>query len=140
MWPGIRCNAGSVVDIDLGGHGLNERITPPIGALSKLKLLDLSNNQFIGPIPSSVSNLTNLSSLFLSMASNLLEGPIPREIESLNVLEYLNLSGNKLSRPIPTHIGNLPNLRYLILAKNNLSGDIPSQINSQSIELSHNLL
>ncbi|MBA0877186.1 hypothetical protein Goshw_022223, partial [Gossypium schwendimanii] len=32
--------------------------------------------------------------------------PIPRAIESLNVLEYLNLSANKLSGPIPTQIGN----------------------------------
>ncbi|MFQ6630679.1 hypothetical protein Gotur_008981 [Gossypium turneri] len=97
------------------------------------------------------------------MASNLLEGPIPQEIRSLNTLIYLNLSANKLSGPIPTQIGNLSNLRYLILAKNNLSGriplqigglslsqldlshniisgDIPSQLNSQNIELSHNLL
>ncbi|PPD88971.1 hypothetical protein GOBAR_DD14107 [Gossypium barbadense] len=37
MWPGIRCNAGSVIEIDLSGHGLNGGITPQIGALSKLK-------------------------------------------------------------------------------------------------------
>ncbi|PPR85672.1 hypothetical protein GOBAR_AA35024 [Gossypium barbadense] len=44
MWPGIRCNAGSVVDIDLSGHGLNGSITPQIGALSKLRYLNLSWN------------------------------------------------------------------------------------------------
>ncbi|MFQ6660666.1 hypothetical protein Gotur_029088 [Gossypium turneri] len=161
MWPGIQCNAGSVVVINLSGHGLSGGITPQIGSLSNIRYLDLSNNSLVGPIPSSVSNLTNL--WYLSMASNLLEGPIPREIESLNALEYLNLSANKLSGPIPTQIGNLSNLRYLILAKNNLSGriplqigglslyqlelshdiitgDIPSQLNSQRIDLSHNLL
>ncbi|MBA0634947.1 hypothetical protein Godav_025680, partial [Gossypium davidsonii] len=102
MWPGIQCNAGSVVVINLSGHGLNGGITPQIGSLSNIRYLDLSNNSLVGPIPSSVSNLTNL--WYLSMASNLLEGPIPREIESLNALEYLDLSYNKLSGPIPTQI------------------------------------
>ncbi|MFQ6630678.1 hypothetical protein Gotur_008981 [Gossypium turneri] len=138
MWPGIRCNAGSVVNIDLSGHGLKGGITPLIGSLSNIRYLDLSKNSLVGPIPSSVSNLTNL--WYLSMASNLLKGPIPREIESLKALEWLDLSTNKLSGPIPTQIGKLSNLRYLILANNKLSGEIPSQLNSQNIELSHNLL
>ncbi|KAG4128402.1 hypothetical protein ERO13_D09G018850v2 [Gossypium hirsutum] len=48
-WPGVRCSsAGSVIEIDLSGHGLNGSITPQIGALSKLKCLNLSSNNLKG--------------------------------------------------------------------------------------------
>ncbi|XP_012483679.1 somatic embryogenesis receptor kinase 2-like isoform X2 [Gossypium raimondii] len=50
-WPGVRCSAtGSVIEIDLSGHGRNGSITPQIGALFKLKCLNLSSNNLRGPI------------------------------------------------------------------------------------------
>ncbi|MBA0799545.1 hypothetical protein Gohar_010057 [Gossypium harknessii] len=75
MWPGIRCNAGSIVEIDLSGHGLNGSITPQIGALSKLRYLDLPLNNLTGELPSSIGNLTQLT--VLSLSNNRLVGPIP---------------------------------------------------------------
>ncbi|KAB2064446.1 hypothetical protein ES319_A09G019700v1 [Gossypium barbadense] len=77
------------------------------------------------------------------MASNLLEGPIPHEIESLKALKCLDLSDNKLSGSIPTQIGNLSNLTYLILANNYLSVRIPLQIcylSLYQLDLSHNFI
>ncbi|XP_052477451.1 somatic embryogenesis receptor kinase 2-like isoform X1 [Gossypium raimondii] len=48
-WPGVRCSAtGSVIEIDLSGHGRNGSITPQIGALFKLKCLNLSSNNLRG--------------------------------------------------------------------------------------------
>ncbi|MBA0614586.1 hypothetical protein Godav_014863 [Gossypium davidsonii] len=63
------------------------------------------------------------------MASNLLEGPIPLDIESLNALQYLDLSDNKLSGRIPLQIGGL-SLYQLDLSHNILQGVKPSQFES----------
>ncbi|XP_040956094.1 LRR receptor-like serine/threonine-protein kinase FEI 1 [Gossypium hirsutum] len=60
------------------------------------------------------------------MASNLLEGPIPLDIESLNALQYLDLSDNKLSGRITLQIGGL-SLYQLDLSHNILQGVKPSQ-------------
>ncbi|KAK8278171.1 hypothetical protein V6Z11_D09G023900, partial [Gossypium hirsutum] len=128
----------NLVELDLSSNRLSGHIPSSLGQLTKLEYLYLSHNQISGVIPPNLGSLSNL--WCLSMASNLLEGPIPHEIESLKALEWLDLSDNKLSGSIPTQIGNLSNLTRLILANNNLSGDIPSQLNSQNIELSHNLL
>ncbi|MBA0799551.1 hypothetical protein Gohar_010062, partial [Gossypium harknessii] len=98
-WPGIRCNAGSVVEIDLGGHGLNGNITPQIGALSELQILNLSSNSLTGELPSSLGNLTQLA--------------------------VLDLSNNRLVGPIPSSVNNLTNLSSLFLQSNQLNGSIP---------------
>ncbi|KAB2011465.1 hypothetical protein ES319_D09G022900v1 [Gossypium barbadense] len=63
------------------------------------------------------------------MASNLLEGPIPLDIESLNALQYLDLSDNKLSGRITLQIGGL-SLYQLDLSHNILQGVKPSQFES----------
>ncbi|MBA0683334.1 hypothetical protein Goari_025001, partial [Gossypium aridum] len=64
--------------------------------------LDLSNNWLLGPIPSSISNLTNLASLFLQI--NKLNGSIPQEIWRLRNLIALDLSFNRLSGHIPSSL------------------------------------
>ncbi|KAG4182027.1 hypothetical protein ERO13_A09G018733v2, partial [Gossypium hirsutum] len=155
MWPGIRCNAGSVVDIDLSGHGLNGGITPQIGALSKLKLLNL-NCRLSGTIPPNIGelesmvnldlsnncNLTNLASLFLQ--SNQLDGSIPEDIGRLTNLVALNLSPSYLFGPIPSSVSNLTNLAPLSLQRNQLNGSIPEDIgrltNLVELDLSSNKL
>ncbi|TYH01020.1 hypothetical protein ES288_A09G023800v1 [Gossypium darwinii] len=124
MWPGIRCNAGSVVDIDLSGHGLNGGITPQIGALSKLKLLNLSLNSLTGELPSSLGNLTQLAVLDLSY--NYLHS-IPSEIQNMENLVSLNLSGNSIFF-MSSEIFNLKKLMTLHLRNCRLSGTIPPNI------------
>ncbi|XP_057755596.1 putative receptor like protein 25 [Arachis stenosperma] len=61
--------------------------------------LNLSHNNFIGPIPRSLENLINLESLDLS--SNMLDGEIPAELTNMNFLASLNLSNNHLEGSIP---------------------------------------
>uniref|UniRef100_A0A803LMH3 Uncharacterized protein n=1 Tax=Chenopodium quinoa TaxID=63459 RepID=A0A803LMH3_CHEQI len=68
--------------------------------MNGLVVLNLSHNSFLGHIPSSFGNLSQIESLDLS--SNALTGRIPTEFANLNFLSYLNLSFNKLSGKIPT--------------------------------------
>uniref|UniRef100_A0A803LMH5 Uncharacterized protein n=1 Tax=Chenopodium quinoa TaxID=63459 RepID=A0A803LMH5_CHEQI len=64
------------------------------------KVLNLSYNSFLGHIPSSFGNLSQIESLDLSC--NNLSGKIPSQLASLNFLGYLNLSFNRLLGKIPT--------------------------------------
>ncbi|TYH01018.1 hypothetical protein ES288_A09G023600v1 [Gossypium darwinii] len=159
MWPGIRCNAGSVIEIDLSGHGLNGGITPQIGALSKLKdgeswskvrLIDEFKVQM-----QQVFEMTDLGIMtyFLGMEVHqycYLRGPIPPNIGNLESMFDLDLSNNSLVEigrlrnlvafdlsynrligPIPSSVSNLTNLASLFLQSNQLNGSIPQEIGSQ---------
>ncbi|TYI08752.1 hypothetical protein ES332_A09G023000v1 [Gossypium tomentosum] len=165
MWPGIRCNAGSVVEIDLSGHGLNGSITPQIGELSKLKYLNLSWNKLLGELPYSIGNLTQLAVLdvsynyiqsipkaiqkmenlvSLNLSWNSLTGKLPSSIGNLTQLVDLDLSNNWLVGPIPSSVSNLTNLASLYLQSNKLNGSIPQEIwrlrNLVALDLSSNRL
>ncbi|KAK9224749.1 hypothetical protein WN943_009785 [Citrus x changshan-huyou] len=135
------------------------RIPSEIGALSRLKVLDLSYNrltgnltnlthldlslnQLSGRLPQEVGNLKNLVSLFLD--NNNLTGPIPSTLYHLNQLSTLYLAYNNLVGPLPKEVGNLKNLDSLLLNRNNLTGPIPSTIGFlnllDELRLSHNRL
>ncbi|KAK8335002.1 hypothetical protein V6Z11_A09G025700 [Gossypium hirsutum] len=89
-------------------------------------MLNLSKNQIIGPVPSTLGNLTNLDLLDLSF--NQITGAIPREIGNLKNLSELKLSKNKLNGSIPLSIFNLSRLSLFYLDSNLLEGYIPSSL------------
>ena len=70
-----------------------------------------------GPIPSELSNLANLTRLYLS--GNQLTGAIPTELGNLSSLTNLSLGTNQLTGAIPTELGNLSSLTNLSLAPTN---------------------
>ncbi|XP_016669922.2 MDIS1-interacting receptor like kinase 2-like [Gossypium hirsutum] len=84
------------------------------------------------------------------MASNLLEGPIPLDIESLNALQYLDLSDNKLSGRIPLQIDGLLHIApETITGNKDLCGSIqgflpcpssPTVNQERNSKVKHNLL
>ncbi|XP_058067733.1 putative leucine-rich repeat receptor-like serine/threonine-protein kinase At2g24130 [Magnolia sinica] len=117
-------------------------IPPSISHLSNLTLLNLSNNRLNGSIPSQIWLLTNLERLCLS--NNSLDGAIPSPPGVLTHLGLLDLSRNRLSGAIPSSLGSLNQLRKLILNENLLSGSIPTSLGSctslEILDLSHNRL
>lgn len=94
----------------------------------KLGQLDLSNNLFSGPLPSSLSNFSSLQTLLLS--GNKFSGPIPPMIGELLQVLKLDLSRNSFSGPVPPEIGNCFHLSFLDMSQNNLSGPIPSDMSN----------
>ncbi|KAL0454532.1 UNVERIFIED_CONTAM: putative leucine-rich repeat receptor-like protein kinase, partial [Sesamum latifolium] len=123
-WDGISCSNDRVISITLASINLSGHLSSDIEGLSALQTLDLSYNKgMIGPLPSSIGNLQNLSSLILVGCG--FSGPIPPSIGSLQQLVYLSLNLNKFVGEIPPSIGNLSNLFWLDLADNKLSGTIP---------------
>ncbi|CAN4092002.1 unnamed protein product [Withania somnifera] len=95
---------------------------------SQLQLLDLSENEFDGPIHSEIGKLSNLQSLHLG--SNHFTGEIPKEIRNLMELEQLSLGYNTFSGPLDMEIFNISGLGVIELAANDLSGTLPPNIGS----------
>ncbi|RCV37301.1 hypothetical protein SETIT_8G051700v2 [Setaria italica] len=138
----------------LGNNFFGGYIPHSLTNASNLHLLDMSNNNFTGVVPSSIGQLTTLSFRNLeknqlqarnrqgwefmnssanctrlhhiSLASNHLEGPVPKSLGSLsNQLQVLYLGKNKLSGGFPSGIENLPNLVALALHDNQFTGELP---------------
>ncbi|XP_021815711.1 receptor-like protein 2 [Prunus avium] len=86
--------------IDVSNNNMNGSIPTEIGQLMLLHTLNLSGNNFSGNIPTQISNQKNLEALDLSR--NALSGNIPSSLASLHFLHDLNVSYNDLRGPIPT--------------------------------------
>ncbi|XP_074319266.1 putative LRR receptor-like serine/threonine-protein kinase At1g53440 [Silene latifolia] len=115
-----------------------------------------------GPIPSSLSTLTNLQTLRISdlnaagltfpnltVMTNLKElvlrncsitGRVPDYIGNLVNMKLLDLSYNQLSGPVPDSIQNMKSLDFLFLTNNSFSGQLPNWIlnSKQKFDLSYN--
>ncbi|KAM1197419.1 hypothetical protein ACFX13_009130 [Malus domestica] len=123
-WPGIGCglNHSMVEKLDLSHQNLRGNVTL-VSELKALKRLDLSYNDFHGPIPSAFGNLSQLE--FLDLALNKFGGSIPPELGNLRNLRSLNLSNNFLVEEIPDEIQGLEKLEDFQISSNKLSGVIP---------------
>ncbi len=129
-WQGLVVTDGAVRALILPGSGLEGVLSPEIGRLAGLVVLDLSGNSLRGSIPPELDGLTGLESLFLH--NNQLSGPLPGELGSLTRLKVLELSENRLSGAIPRRIGQLTALEGLFLHGNRLSGSIPMELGNLS--------
>ncbi|XP_019172572.1 PREDICTED: probably inactive leucine-rich repeat receptor-like protein kinase At3g28040 [Ipomoea nil] len=100
----------------------------PIGAsfLHNLKELSLGSNHFSGEIPVDLGLCPHLSRLDLS--ENLFTGTIPESLQRLNSLWFLNLSNNLLDGDFPQWIGSLSSLEYIDLSGNSLKGSLPETL------------
>ncbi|XP_013696925.2 receptor like protein 27-like [Brassica napus] len=106
--------------------------------LSRLEVLSLSSNSFIGQVPSLFSKLTWLNQLDLS--HNQLTGSF-QLVQNLSKLSILDLSYNHFSGAIPSSLLALPFLTRLDLSENYLTGSIEVLNSSSSLRhlsLSHN--
>ncbi|KAJ7960888.1 Receptor-like protein [Quillaja saponaria] len=149
----------------------SNRFTGHISEISSYSLrnLDLSSNKLSGSIPKSISNLQNLTYLYLS--SNNLSGFVdlvrfPQNLLSLDLsgnslltfsldsnnqstlpfLEDLNLSSCNISNTFPKFLKHFLNLSRLDISNNNLHGKVPKWLDAvgkdslEYLNLSHNSL
>ncbi|KAK1291039.1 Receptor-like protein kinase HSL1 [Acorus calamus] len=126
---------------DAAKNGLTGPIPGPVWRMGSLKYLYLFENRFSGVIDGSVQ-LPNLTEIDLS--KNDFSGPIPPAFGRFRYLELIFMSNNRLSGRIPDGIGRLTLLRNIRLFNNNLSGPLPPDLGRysklQNIELSNNTL
>nr|GLL30752.1 receptor-like protein 12 [Ipomoea trifida] len=109
--------------LGLRGTNLNGSIPESLFTnLEKLEYLDLSDNEFFGPLSPNINNLSNLKDLILS--GNQFQGEIPYSIGQLKNLQVLDISYNLLNSAIPSSLSSLTKLSNLDLSSNFISGDI----------------
>ncbi|XP_022719707.1 probable leucine-rich repeat receptor-like protein kinase At1g35710 [Durio zibethinus] len=140
------------LEVDLS----HNRLVGEISYLFKSNVVDLSFNQFHGPLPQVFPNTKYLSlsensfsgslshflcnfsiesSFILEIKNNLLSGEIPDCWKYLTSIWVLNLGNNNLTGKIPRSLGSL-NLYALNLRNNNLSGEVPATLqNCTSLSL-----
>lgn len=134
-WQGVTCahpKPGetyiNVLELSLQAYDLNGAIPSSISNLSQLTILDLSVNNLKETIPSNVGSFGMLTELHLYY--NLLTGTIPQSLGSLTSLTELFLYGNLLTGKIPDNLGSLNTLLELFLYNNRLTGTIPESFGS----------
>lgn len=114
----------------ISDNNFSGSIPTTISNCSSLVQLQLDKNQISGLIPTEVGTLTKLT-LFFAW-SNQLEGSIPPGLADCTDLQALDLSRNALTGTIPSGLFMLRNLTKLLLISNSLSGSIPQEIGNCS--------
>ncbi|CAD6206412.1 unnamed protein product [Miscanthus lutarioriparius] len=75
MFPGVSCIQGNITGLTFTNKGLSGSISPAIGKISSLKVLNLANNSITGTVPEEVAALPLLTDVDLS--NNNLNGKLP---------------------------------------------------------------
>ncbi|CAL9096495.1 unnamed protein product [Musa acuminata var. zebrina] len=146
-WTGVTCASPplfpAVTALDLSDLGLVGPFPSPLCRLLDLSSLSLSLNSLNSSLSSS-SFLGCYSLTRLDLSQNFFTGPLPAFLPSLLPrLSYLDLSDNNFSGPIPSSFGQFASLRSLSLVGNLLSGPVPAFLSNLSslheLNLSYNL-
>ncbi|KAJ9187215.1 hypothetical protein P3X46_002700 [Hevea brasiliensis] len=131
-FTGVDCwhpNENKVLNLRLSDMGLRGRFPLGIENCTSLTGLDLSANEFEGPIPFDIpKRLPFVTSLDLS--SNSFSGEIPSSIANCSHLNILKLDHNRLTGHIPQEIGGLSRIKAFSVSDNLLSGPVPNFANT----------
>ncbi|XP_047953375.1 receptor kinase-like protein Xa21 [Salvia hispanica] len=107
-WNGVSCSKrhpSRVVSLSLQSQGLVGSLSPHIGNLSFLRIINLQNNTFSGPIPQEMGRLRRLQ--VIKFSNNSFGGGIPTNLSQCTNLYYLNLVDNQLTGVIVPEIASL---------------------------------
>ncbi|KAG6680796.1 hypothetical protein I3842_13G060900 [Carya illinoinensis] len=117
--------------------GLSGSLSPELGKLLYLQILDFMWNSISGSIPKEIGNITTLELLLLN--GNKLTGPLPEELGYLPNLDRIQIDQNNISGPIPVSFANLNKTKHFHMNNNSVSGQIPPEL-SRLPRLVHFLL
>lgn len=125
---GVACwhdDENRVLSIKLGGYGLEGEFPLGIKQCSDMTTLDLSRNNFSGPLPSNITDVIPLVTI-LDLSYNQFSGPIPASIANVTFLNELMLQHNQFTGTLPAELVLLGRLTKFSVASNLLTGPIPN--------------
>ncbi|KAJ6693459.1 hypothetical protein OIU85_004246 [Salix viminalis] len=112
--------------LDFMWNRITGSIPPAIGNIKSLKLLLLNGNQLTGSLPEELGYLPILDRIQIDQ--NYISGPIPKSFANLNSTKHFHMNNNSISGQIPAELSRLPNLAHFLLDNNNLSGTLPPDL------------
>lgn len=143
-WTGVLCYNSTLNDgylhvreLQLLNMNLSGALSPQLGRLSHMEILDFMWNDLTGSIPKEIGNITSLKLLLLN--GNQLSGSLPEELGNLSNLDRIQIDQNWISGPIPKSFANLDKVKHFHMNNNSISGQIPSEL-SKLPNLVHFLL
>ncbi|KAL7265507.1 hypothetical protein ACSBR1_003310 [Camellia fascicularis] len=125
-WQGVTCSHRHhqrASALNLSSLKLVGSLSPHIGNLTFLRVINLKNNSFHGVIPQEVGRLFRIR--YLILGNNSFEGEFPVNVTHCSDLRVINLINNNLGGKVPTQLGSLPKLYELVLSPNHFFGTIP---------------
>ncbi|KAL8525886.1 hypothetical protein ACS0TY_015208 [Phlomoides rotata] len=132
-WTGVVCYNRTfddsyfhVRELALYNRNLTGSLSPELGRLSYLKILDFMWNDLTGTIPKEIGRITTLELLLLN--GNNLTGSLPDELGNLSNMDRIQIDQNFISGPIPTSFANLSKVKHFHMNNNSLSGQIPAEL------------
>ncbi|GLT35489.1 hypothetical protein SLA2020_099380 [Shorea laevis] len=112
--------------LDFMWNNMSGSIPKEIGNIKTLELLLLTGNQLTGSLPNELGYLPNLQ--IFQIDENNISGPIPTSFANLNETNHFHMNNNSISGQIPPELSKLSNLVHFLLDNNNLSGYLPEEL------------
>jgi len=122
QWHGVFCD-NDLQQILLPDNNLVGFLPASFTQLTILSALDLSANKLTGNIPTTINQLSNLA--FLNLAQNQFSGAIPNELGDLERLKVLDLNFNLIRGKLPESLGKLTQMEQMDLSGNLYKSGIP---------------
>ncbi|RID68587.1 hypothetical protein BRARA_C00735 [Brassica rapa] len=125
---GVTCwhdDENRVLSIKLSGFGLEGEFPLGVRNCTDLTALDLSRNNFSGPLPSDMTSLIPLVTI-LDLSSNQFSGEIPASLSNNSFLNTLMLQHNLFTGQLPPELVSLQRLSQFSVADNQLTGPVPN--------------
>ncbi|XP_010257100.1 PREDICTED: receptor-like protein 12 [Nelumbo nucifera] len=122
--PASICNASYLQVLDLSDNNLSGRVPSCLAHLTSgaLRVLNLGQNKLNASIPEQFPVGCGLRTLDLN--GNRLEGQVPQTLGNCKMLEVLDLGDNEINDTFPIWLGNMTQLRVLVLRSNRFHGHI----------------
>ncbi|XP_058195943.1 probable LRR receptor-like serine/threonine-protein kinase At1g06840 [Rhododendron vialii] len=115
-----------MIILDFMWNQISGNIPKEIGNITSLELLLLNGNQLTGSLPEEIGYLPNLDRIQIDQ--NHISGSLPKSFANLNKTKHFHMNNNSISGQIPPELSVLPNLVHFLLDNNNLSGYLPPDL------------
>jgi Leucine-rich repeat (LRR) protein len=126
------CQNGTFVHLSLKNNSLKGTVPREIFAFTRLRTIDLSENEISGTFPVEVGQVPDFvgvskAFIILDVADNNISGSLPASLGDLQTLEMIDTSGNSLSRSLPTELARLTKLTFLGVGPSLHTGMLPTE-------------